>query len=144
VILLDTNILLRYAQPNDPAHPVVVATIAKLLATGEALGIVPQNLYEFWVVATRPIAANGLGLTIAECHQMLDGFKGAFTLIPDHKNLLAEWEALVVAHVCIGKLAHDARLVAAMRTHGLTKLLTFNGVDFRRFAGITVLDPATP
>ena len=143
MILLDTNILLRYANPNDPAHLAVVATITKLFATGEALGIVPQNLYEFWVVATRPIAANGHELTIAECHQMLDGFKAAFTRVPDHPNLLAEWEALVVAHACIGKLAHDARLVAAMRTHGLTKLLTFNGVDFRRFPGITVLDPAT-
>jgi predicted nucleic acid-binding protein len=141
VIVLDTNILLRYAHPGDPAHSAVCDTVSRFLANGQALGIVPQNLYEFWVVGTRPIAANGHGLTVTECRQMLDGFKEVFTLFPDRPNLLSEWESLVVAHACIGKLAHDARLVAAMRTHGLTELLTFNGSDFRRFTGITVLDP---
>ena len=34
------------------------------------------------------------------------------------------------------------RLVAAMRTHGMTQLLTFNGRDFRRL-GATVIDPAS-
>ena len=28
-----------------------------------------------------------------------------------------------------------------MRTHGLSRLLTFNVSDFMRYAGITVLDP---
>jgi predicted nucleic acid-binding protein len=144
VILLDTNVLLRYGNPNDPAHPSVYASVTKFITTGQALGIVPQNLYEFWVVGTRPAAVNGHGLTIPECQQMLDGFKAVFTLLPDRPTLLAEWESLVVAHACVGKSAHDARLVAAMRTHGLTELLTFNGSDFRRFPGVTVLDPVAP
>ena len=42
----------------------------------------------------------------------------------------------------IGKNAHDARLVAAMRVHGVTHLLTFNDQDFARYTGITVLTPA--
>ena len=29
-----------------------------------------------------------------------------------------------------------------MKTHGMTHLLTFNGKDFARFPGVTVLDPA--
>ena len=33
-------------------------------------------------------------------------------------------------------------LVAAMRTYGMTRLLTFNAGDFKPFA-ITVIDPAT-
>jgi predicted nucleic acid-binding protein len=40
-----------------------------------------------------------------------------------------------------GKTAHDARLVAAMRRHGVNRLLTFNASHFARFAGITVLTP---
>ena len=50
---------------------------------------------------------------------------------------------MVGAHACHGRVSYDARLVAAMRTHGITRLLTFNGADFVRFPGITILDPAT-
>jgi predicted nucleic acid-binding protein len=142
VILLDTNILLRYAKPTDPAHPIIKAAIAALQAAGEDLCFVPQSVYEFWVVATRPVANNGLGLTVAESQQDIATMKKAFLLLPDQPGLFAEWESLVVAHDCKGKVAHDARLVAAMRTHGITRILTLNGVDFQRYPGITVLDPA--
>ncbi len=40
-----------------------------------------------------------------------------------------------------GKNAHDARLVAAMMVHGISRILTFNVGDFMRYAGIAVLDP---
>jgi hypothetical protein len=36
---------------------------------------------------------------------------------------------------------HDARLVAVMRVHGLTHVLTFNPTDFTRYPGITVVRP---
>jgi predicted nucleic acid-binding protein len=39
-------------------------------------------------------------------------------------------------------VSFDARLVAAMRTYSVTRLLTFNGPDFTRFPGLTILDPA--
>ena len=32
-----------------------------------------------------------------------------------------------------GKQVHDANLAATMRAHGITRLLTFNDADFRRF-----------
>jgi hypothetical protein len=35
-------------------------------------------------------------------------------------------ELLVEAYACHGRASYDARLVAAMRTHGITRLLTFN------------------
>jgi hypothetical protein len=73
---------------------------------------------------------------------MTTALKAAFTLLPDSPAVFAEWEALVVAHDCKGKVAHDARLVAAMRANGITHILTFNCADFQRFTGITILDPA--
>ena len=141
IVVLDTNVLLRYADPNDPAHPIVIIAFGVLRATGFALHLVPQNLYEFWVVATRPLDRNGLGLTVPECEQMLTRIEAAFPILLDKPSLLAEWRSLVTTHVCKGKIAHDARIVAAMRTHGLTHLLTFNVGDFARFAGLAVLDP---
>jgi predicted nucleic acid-binding protein len=142
-VQLDTNILIRLAQPTDPAHGIARTAVAKLQGTRRSPGIVPQNLYEFWVVATRPVAGNGLGLTVPECHAEIVRLKTLFPLRLDDPAIVGVWEVLVVAHDCKGKVAHDARLVAAMQTHGLTDILTFNTGDFARFPGIVAIDPAT-
>jgi predicted nucleic acid-binding protein len=143
LILLDTNILVRYARTTDPDFAAADRAINNLHAGGEVLCVVPQNVYEFWAVATRPAAANGLGLTVVECQIQLARIKRLFLLLPDPPGLFGEWEALVGAHSCHGRVSFDARLVAAMRVHGVTRLLTFNGAHFARFPGIIVLDPVT-
>ncbi len=76
-----------------------------------------------------------LGLSIAECSVEITQIEQLFKLLPDQPTMLAERKSLVVAHQCHGKVAHDARLVAAMRTHGLTEILTFNISDFLRYPG---------
>ena len=139
----DANILLRLADRSAPLHPTARAAVAHLHATGYALRTVPQAAYEFWVVATRPKDKNGLGLSIAECEAELARALTVFPLLDDKPNLFTEWRSLVGVHACHGKVAHDARYVAAMNTHGLTHILTFNGTDFSRYPGITVLDPNT-
>jgi predicted nucleic acid-binding protein len=141
-ILLDTNILTRLAQHTHRLHATARDAVMALQGVGKTLFIVPQNLYEFWVVATRPVAANGLGLTAAEADAELTSFETLFPLLADTHALLPEWRRLVRAHGVLGKSGHDARLVAALLTHGLTHILTFNVADFARFPGITVLDPA--
>ena len=141
IALLDTNVLLRYSNPSDPAHCIVADAIRILRSTGVQPRIVPQNVYEFWVVGTRPIANNGLGLNVAECEQTLNQVEIAFPLLSDKEDLLVEWRKLVITLDCKGKVAHDARLVAAMKTHGVDKLLTFNVGDFSRYSNITILDP---
>lgn len=140
--LLDTNILLRFAKTTDPSFPVVDAALTALVGQGHTPCIVPQNVYEFWAAATRPVANNGLGLRVAECQHEVARLKRLVLFLPDLSPLFAEWESLVGTFQCSGKVAHDARLVAAMRTHGVTRLMTFNGADFTRYPGITVIDPA--
>ena len=46
----------------------------------------------------------------------------------------------VQQHSVLGKLAHDTRLVAAMKRHSITTLLTMNKPDFNRF-GILTFSP---
>jgi len=142
-VLVDTNILGRMAEPGHPHHrPALDATTA-LWQRGDTLCVVPQVLYEFWVTATRPTAANGLGLSAAEAAAELARVKGLFTFLPDSAAIYPEWERVVTLYQVTGKNAHDARLVAAMAVHGLTYLLTFNTADFARFPGVTALDPAS-
>ena len=101
-----------------------------------------QNLMELWVVATRPVSQNGLGLSIMEATSELMGLKSIFPLLLDMPAIYRVWESLVIQYQVSGKPAHDARLVAAMQVHGLTSILTFDRTGFSRYAGIEVVHPA--
>src|SRR5262245_8753989 len=141
-VLLDTNLLLRIANAADPQQPLAVASADKLLLQNAKLCMVPQNLYEFWSVASRPKSLNGLGLSLSDVQKVIAGFKRYYTLRDEVSAFCSEWEKLVSQHSIIGKNVHDARLVAAMVVHGITHLLTFNKQDFQRFTNITVFTPA--
>jgi predicted nucleic acid-binding protein len=141
-VLLDSNILLRLAQATHPMHATAQAAVSALRHAGATFHTVPQNIYEFWVVATRPVANNGLGLTDSQTAAEVARLRALFPLLAEAPAVYPEWERLVVTHHVLGKNAHDARLVAALIVHGLDHLLTFNVADFTRFPGLVVLDPA--
>ena len=140
-ILADTNLLLRSLQPGSPHHAAATASITELRRRGGQLCVVPQVLYEFWTVCTRPAGEYGLGLTTSQAQAEQDKTLALLTLLPDNASILPEWQRLVVQHDVKGRNAHDARLVAAMNVHGVSQILTFNGADFTRYPGIAVLDP---
>jgi predicted nucleic acid-binding protein len=147
MILLDTNLLTRVTRSQEAQSGVARVAIQTLIARRERLIVVPQNLYEFWAVATRargapPVGANGLGMTPAQAGNWLRFFQRRFALFPDLQQLSGIWQSLVEAHGVTGFRAHDVRLVAAMQSYGITRLLTFNVAHFRGLP-ITVLDPAT-
>jgi predicted nucleic acid-binding protein len=142
--LIDTNVLLRSVEAGHPMHATAHRALQQLTNTGAALYVAPQNLIEFWVVATRPLTANGLGLTPAETITEVVNFKAAFRLLPETPSLVTEWERIAVVYSVCGKQAHDARLVAMMKIHGIGSIVTFNVGDFSRYTsgeGIAVVDP---
>ncbi|MDB9535465.1 type II toxin-antitoxin system VapC family toxin [Dolichospermum planctonicum CS-1226] len=139
--LVDTNILLRLVQKNSPMHLDTQRAILKLKKQGEFLCIIPQNIIEFWAVATRPLDKNGLGLSITQAEEESEKLKKIFILELDTPQIFTEWESLVIKYQVMGKQVHDARLAAAMVVHNITHLLTFNVDDFKRFSDIVVVDP---
>jgi predicted nucleic acid-binding protein len=139
--LVDTSILTGSARPGHPTHVPATEAVDRLTRQGEQLCLVPQNLYEFWVVATRPIGQNGLGLSASETAAKVARYKQVFIVYDDVPAILPAWENLVTSYGVLGKNAHDARLVAAMAVHGIGRILTFNSRDFQRYAGITVVTP---
>ncbi|NOZ40567.1 MAG: PIN domain-containing protein [Planctomycetes bacterium] len=65
--MLDTNILIRLVNgEEDPLFRPAQNALKLLRRENHLLTLVPQVLYEFWVVATRPLANNGLGMTTQE------------------------------------------------------------------------------
>lgn len=141
--LVDTNVLLRSVQKSHPMQSDADRAITLLLHNPEAVSVVPQNLIEFWAVATRPQIQNGLGLSVDETARQIAYFKSVFMLLPDTTAIFGEWERLVAQHQVRGKQVYDARLVAAMIVHDLTHLLTFNTADFKRFTVIAASSPET-
>jgi len=138
---VDTNVLLRSIDDGHIAQPIAQKGLFVFRDSGETLSIFPQNLIEFWAVATRPVANNGLGLNTAEAETELINLKKLFVLLPDTPDIFPEWERIVLQFKVSGKQAHDARLVAAMRVHDVTHLLTFNTDDFKRFTTIRAVNP---
>ncbi|GJD16325.1 hypothetical protein RIVM261_012810 [Rivularia sp. IAM M-261] len=92
--LIDTNVLLRSIQQAHPMHESSLQAIRILFEQDETLYIIPQNLIEFWVVATRPIEVNGLGLSFADALYELEQLKNCFVLLPDTASIFPAWENL--------------------------------------------------
>jgi predicted nucleic acid-binding protein len=138
---LDTNILLRMSDGKAATHLLAGEAVSKLLARGDEVYITPQNLIEFWAVATRPLDANGLGWTTQRTMIEVEQLRNRFPLLQDSPEILTHWLTLVATHDIKGKKVHDARLVAVMQTHGVTHLLTFNTDDFRGYPNITLIHP---
>jgi len=141
MVLTDSNILVRSIYPQDPQHVTAVGALSALRRRNETLCIAPQNLIELWVVATRPRADNGLGMDIATVSREISELRELFFVLPYTSGVVQEWQRIVTTQAVSGKQTHDAHLVAMMQVHSVASILTFNGKHFKRYPGITVLNP---
>jgi predicted nucleic acid-binding protein len=64
-ILVDTNILLRAIQHENPLCAVARKALKTLHRQNRQLCLTPQNVREFWNVCTRPTDHNGLGISVS-------------------------------------------------------------------------------
>jgi predicted nucleic acid-binding protein len=140
-VLIDTNVFVRMirttASDADPAR----SAVETLSRRGDEPCVVPQVLYEFWAVATRPKAQNGLGCSVESAVVHIAEIRQISTLLRDALDLVERWQSIVVRHEAKGKQAHDARLIAAIQAHDVNHIMTFNAKDFRRYSGLSVLTP---
>jgi hypothetical protein len=101
--------------------------VARLLGKGDEVYLTPQNFIEFWAVATRPRAENGLGMKPEETTVSLrNWYESFFQFAPDSPAVHATWERLVTEFGVCGKPVHDAAIVAAAKAAGADQVLQFN------------------
>jgi predicted nucleic acid-binding protein len=140
--LADTNILIRFLLRNDPSYQPIRRAVTVLKRRREQIFTTPQNMREFWNVCTRPAhQRGGLGLSVAATELRLRLLERHFPVLPDSLAIYSQWKLLVASYGVIGVQVHDAHLVAAMIVHGLSRIITLNGTDFTRYAGVTALAP---
>ena len=142
-VLVDTNILLRSAQPDHPLCPQATGAVSKLIRQRDTLFFCSQNIAEFWNVATRSADLNGLGLSHEEVLQEVASIERLLTLLPDIPAIYAAWKEIVREHRVEGVKVYDARLVAIMNVYAVESVLTFNIADFKRYGNITGLHPSS-
>jgi predicted nucleic acid-binding protein len=113
----------------------------KLAGQATALHYTHQNIAELWNTMTRPIARNGLGLTVADAEREVRAIEIGLSLLADSAAVYERWRRIVLQYAISGVQVHDARLAAAMYVHGVKHILTLNVADFGRFNGLTPLHP---
>jgi predicted nucleic acid-binding protein len=121
-------------------YAVAVTALAQLVQDGEELCIFPQNIREFWNVATRPAGKNGLGFSISQVEAEVARIESAFKIQQDGLQVYREWRRLVLLHQVSGTEVHDCYIAAGMRVRKVERLLTFNTTDFTRY-GVTAVGP---
>ncbi|ODG96777.1 twitching motility protein PilT [Nostoc sp. KVJ20] len=139
--LLDTNILLRSRDIASPDYNLVDRTIRYLISNNHRCFITSQVLIEFWVVATRPVAVNGLGWTPEETELSVQMLINQFEWLKETPDIFRLWFSLATTHKISGKRTHDLRIQAVVLAHNISHILTLNPKDFVEVEGITIVHP---
>jgi predicted nucleic acid-binding protein len=142
-VLVDTNVLLRSAQPSHPLSSQAVHAVSNMIRRGDLVFFCSQNMAEFWNVATRPADKNGLGFSLEEALREVGDIEMLLTLLPDIPAIYATWRETVSLHKVQGVKVHDARLVAIMKVCAVESILTFNDADFKRYSEIAAISPSS-
>ncbi|MGI2902999.1 type II toxin-antitoxin system VapC family toxin [Tolypothrix sp. VBCCA 56010] len=62
-------------------------------------------------------------------------------LLEETPLIFPNWLQLVTSYRVMGKRTHDTRLMAVMKIHGITQVLTFNSDDFIKTPEIIIVHP---
>ncbi len=141
-LFCDTNVLLSAVDRKRKLHAQALHVLNMLPNRGVALYISGQIVREFLVVCTRSVDANGLGLSRPEAVRNAEAIVGRSTVLEENRNVAVRLLEITRTTACTGKQLHDANVVATMQEHGLTRLVTADLSDFRRFGGIDLVDLA--
>ena len=145
-VFLDTNVLLTATDPRRAGHAAALRVFERWPTQGTALFVSGQVLREYLVVATRPAAQNGLGLTWREAIGNVRAFRERVQILSEDAHTHACLLELIAEFGVSGKQVHDANIMATLLTGGVSALLTLNREDFARFgARCTLVDwPGDP
>lgn len=140
MILVDTNILCRLAQPTHKHHQAAKRAVNKLREQ-QIFYVCTQSLYEYYFVLTKPLASNGFGYSPEQAVKELQETQNIFSVIYESQKTYDAWRRLITEHKLKNRPIFDAKIVSCMIIHKIPTILTFNDQDFRYFKEISVLNP---
>jgi predicted nucleic acid-binding protein len=129
---VDSNIIIYAELAQSQWHDVALRALADLEARPEPPCLSRQVLRESLAALTRP--QEGVEpLPLADVLRRLRLYELGYQVSEDSAEVTRRLYELVEQVPVGGKQIHDANLVATMLVHGVTRLLTHNVEDFRRF-----------
>ncbi|MBM4366807.1 MAG: type II toxin-antitoxin system VapC family toxin [Deltaproteobacteria bacterium] len=138
---VDTNVLLAATAVARAGHAAALSFLEAGFAE-RSLFLSGQVLREYIAVATRPAAANGLGLCAVDAIENARQFLDRSNFLPEDEAVRDALLHLFETTPCAGKQVHDANIAATMVAHGIGVLVTLNPRDFERFASrIRIVGP---
>lgn len=138
-VFVDTNVFLAATDTNRDVHADAKRFLKDAVTGCWRAFATPQIFREYWVVATRPVEDNGLGLSPADALHNTDAFRQLIQLLPEDRKTHDILTKLVRRHGLKGKRIHDANLIAVMEANGLRQIKTYNSGDFSPFE-VEILD----
>jgi len=135
--MVDTNVLIYSTVSSSPWHQEARGWLAALLDEGIELCIIPQIVREYLVILTRGDIFEEQ-FTPEEALDELEAILPTFILLDENEETVSHLRNLVRRYQVRGKSVHDANIVASMLTHDITRLVTYNTRDFRRYQEITI------
>lgn len=138
-VLVDTNVLLEATDEGRRFHAQALALFEKAAHDGIDLYLGTQVIREYLVVATRPVANNGLGMTTQKALENIQCFQQrtsrvAETLAAGEK--FVEWAAKFAIR---GKKLHDLQILATASVAGMHALITANERDFPKPSPLAII-----
>jgi len=140
---LDTNILVFSEIRSSPQHGRALEVLRECSEGAAAWAIPWPCVYEFLRLVTHPrvyhppvpreVALNDLRAVLAS---------PSLVLLSETARHGEVMDAVVRESGASGNLMHDAHIAALCVEHGVSELVTGDR-DFRRFSGLTVVDPFT-
>jgi len=135
--MIDTNVLIYSTVSSSPWHQEARQKLIALVNANTELCLTPQVVREYLVVLTRGDVFEKR-FTTEDALGELDAILPAFALLAETEETVHYLRNLIQRYQVRGKTIHDANIAATMLVHGVTRLMTYNPGDFRRFQEITI------
>jgi len=135
---VDTNLLVYASRNKSPFHPNATASLLRARDDGPPLWISRQVVREYLAAVSRPQPSEP-ALSIAEASADVERFLADFNVAEDGPEVTRTLLQLLAQYPSGGRQVHDVNIVATMLAHGITRLLTFNEADFRRFDSVLAI-----
>jgi hypothetical protein len=137
---IDANVLVYAAVQDDPRYAAARALLID--SRRGTLHISLQILTEFYSTITSP---KRVTVPIAS-HEAVAFIETLISydhvaILPISLDVPGRLLAILKVNAVKGPHVFDLQIAATMLAHGVTKILTYNGADFRQIAGLEVFEP---
>lgn len=140
LMFVDTNVWVARSVEDHVFHQRAHDKLDLLLGQEDLLCTSNQIIREFISVCS---LGRGLSrpLTWDELRQQIDALLTQAVFLNESEASTRRLIDLGANYRVLGKQIHDTNIVATMLAHGITRLVTFNPDDFKRFSESEVIVP---